>query len=101
MSLVLINFLTEKIYKMKKIILIIPLLLMSLWSMACPACEKQTPKILRGISHGAGPDGNVDYVIVAVSALIVLVTFYYSLKWILKPGEKAPNHIKRTILNFD
>lgn len=84
---------------MKKIILIVPHLLMSIWSMACPACEKQTPKFLRGISHGAGPDGNMDYVIITVFSLIVLVTFYYSLKWILKPGEKGSNHIKRTILN--
>lgn len=87
--------------KMKKLILIVPMLLMSLWSMACPACEKQQPKLLRGISHGAGPDGNIDLIIVGVCSLIVLVTFYYSLKWILKPGEKSPDHIKRTILNYD
>lgn len=79
----------------------IPLLLLSMAGFACPACEKQQPKLLRGISHGAGPDGNVDLLIIAVSSLIVLLTFYYSLKWIIKPGEKSPDHIKRAILNHD
>lgn len=86
---------------MKKLFLIIPLLLMSLLSFACPACEKQQPKLLRGFSHGSGPEGNVDLLIIGISSLIVILTFYYSLKWILKPGEKSPDHIKRAILNHD
>jgi len=75
-------------------------ILLSINAFACPVCEKQQPKILQGISHGAGPQSNWDYVIVWVTALIVLVTLYYTVKWLAKPGEKSNDHIKRTILDF-
>lgn len=66
---------------------------------ACPACEKQQPEILRGIVHGQGPDGNMDYFIVAIAVLIVAVTLYYSIRWLIRPGEKSPDHIKHLVLN--
>ena len=84
---------------MKKIFLLIPLMSSGLITWACPACEKQQPKLLKGITHGAGPSGNWDYVIVAVAIVITLVTFYYALKWMINPGESNINHIKRTVLN--
>ncbi len=65
---------------------------------ACPACEKQQPKILRGITHGAGPQGNWDYVIVWVTVAIVLVTLFFTVKWLIRPGEKSAQHIKRWVL---
>lgn len=68
---------------------------------ACPACEKQQPKLLQGITHGSGPDGNMDYVIIAIVVVIVLLTLFYSVKFIFKPGEKADNHIKKIIFNLD
>ena len=68
---------------------------------ACPVCEKQQPKVLRGVAHGAGPDNNWDYFIVGVIAVIVLITLYYSMKWLVRPGEERPNHIKRNVLDFD
>ncbi|MEO6915588.1 MAG: hypothetical protein ABI151_08010 [Chitinophagaceae bacterium] len=84
---------------MKKYLIIICLLLVKLAVFACPACEKQQPKILAGITHGAGPDSNWDYVIVWATVLIVLVTLFYTVKWLIKPGEKSYDHIKRTVLN--
>ncbi|MEO8569373.1 MAG: hypothetical protein ABI419_09555, partial [Ginsengibacter sp.] len=66
---------------------------------ACPACEKQQPKLLKGITHGAGPGGNWDYVIVAIAVAIVLFTLFFSVKWLIRPGEQSQNHIKRLILN--
>ena len=84
---------------MKKFLLLIPLLGFGLITWACPACEKQQPAILRGITHGAGPTGNWDYVIVAVTVVITLATLFYAVKWMINPGEKGLNHIKRTILN--
>ncbi|HXS56252.1 MAG TPA: hypothetical protein VN726_09010 [Hanamia sp.] len=84
---------------MKKFLLLLPLLGFGLITWACPACEKQQPKILRGITHGAGPSGNWDYVIVLAAVVITLVTLFYALKWMIKPGEKDLNHIKRTVLN--
>lgn len=86
---------------MKKILMILPLLLMGMTIWACPACEKQQPKILRGISHGVGPSSNWDLVIVFATVLIVLFTLFFTIKWIVNPGEKETSHIKRTVLNFN
>ena len=68
---------------------------------ACDACEKQQPEILRGITHGPGPQSNWDYLIVAVGAAIVVATFLFSIKWLLSPGEKGEKHIKRIVLNYE
>ena len=84
---------------MKKALLIIYLLIFGIAAVACPACEKKQPKILRGITHGAGPDSNWDYVIVLATVLIVLVTLFYTIKWLIRPQEKSMDHIKRTVLN--
>ncbi|MEO6948656.1 MAG: DUF6019 family protein [Ginsengibacter sp.] len=86
---------------MKKILVLLPMLMIGLITWACPACEKQQPKILRGITHGVGPSSNWDLVIVMITAVIVLATLFFTIKWIVKPGEKEPSHIKRTILNFN
>lgn len=66
---------------------------------ACPVCEKQQPKITQGITHGAGPQSNWDWVIIAVIAAITILTFIFSLKYLINPKEKNINHIKRLILN--
>lgn len=69
------------------------------YAMACDACEKQQPEITQGLTHGAGPESDWDWVIVAVIAAITLLTLAFSLKYLIKPGEKDNDHIKRTILN--
>ena len=66
---------------------------------ACPVCEKQQPKITQGLTHGAGPQSNWDWVIIAVVALITLLTFFYSLKYLIKKKKKNADHIKQSILN--
>lgn len=66
---------------------------------ACPVCEKQQPEITQGLTHGAGPQSNWDWVIIAVIAAITVLTFILSLKYLIKPKEKNANHIKRLILN--
>ena len=68
---------------------------------ACPVCEKQQPKLLQGISHGVGPQSSWDYVIIWAMVLIVAFTLYFSIKMLVKPGERAGNHIKRTILTIE
>lgn len=77
------------------------LLLISFGSFACPACEKQQPKILQRITHGAGPGSNWDYVIIWVAVVIVLFTLFFSVKWLIHPGEQSHSHIKRLILNTE
>ncbi|SOE23515.1 hypothetical protein SAMN06298216_3900 [Spirosomataceae bacterium TFI 002] len=66
---------------------------------ACPVCEKQQPAITQGLTHGAGPQSNWDWAIIAVISVITLLTFFYSLKYLLRPGESNSNHIKQSILS--
>ncbi|MDP2089648.1 MAG: hypothetical protein Q8J84_09645 [Flavobacteriaceae bacterium] len=66
---------------------------------ACPVCEKQQPKITQGLTHGAGPQSNWDWVIIAIITAVTVLTFIYSLKYLIKPGEKNNDHIKQSILS--
>jgi len=86
---------------MKKLMLLWSLMLMQMVSLACEVCKKQQPKVLRGITHGAGPASDWDYVIVGCMIVIVAVSLFYSIKWIVQPGEKQSEHIKHSILNLD
>ena len=86
---------------MKKILLILPLLIFGFVTWACPACEKQQPKFLKGVAHGGGPTSDWDYVIVIGTIILVAITLYFSVKYIVRPGEANADHIKRTILKFD
>lgn len=85
---------------MKKLLLLIPVIAFSITSIGCPACEAQQPKILRGIVHGSGPTSNWDYVAGIVTLIIVIAVLFYSIKWIINPGEREETHIKRNVLNF-
>ena len=86
---------------MKKSIYTTLLLVLSAISYACPMCDKQQPKILKGIAHGAGPESNLDYVIVWGMVAFVALTLFYAVKYLVKPKENNDNHIKRTIINFE
>jgi len=79
--------------------LIVIMLTQSVPVMACDACEKQQPKLLKGITHGAGPDSKWDYVIVAVMICITLYVLIATVKCLFRPSEKNKEHIKRIILN--
>lgn len=65
---------------------------------ACPVCERNQPKLLKGIVHGKGPDSNWDYVSVWITVIISVVALFYTVKWLIKPGEKNKNHIKYSII---
>lgn len=67
--------------------------------LACPVCEKNQPAVLKGISHGTGPQNNWDYLIVIVAVLIVIYTLFHTVRLLVKPGEQNDNHIKRTVIN--
>jgi len=84
---------------MRKILLSIALLLNAIYIIACPVCERNQPRVLKSITHGAGPESRWDYVIVWVTVAIVLGTFFFSVKWLIRPGETSDRHIKRFILN--
>ena len=44
------------------------------------------------------PDGAFEYGVLALAVVIVAVSLYLSLKYLMAPGEKDDAHIKRTIL---
>lgn len=86
---------------MKRLLALLVFISTAFGAMACPVCEKQQPALLKGISHGTGPQSNWDMVIIWVTVLIVVLTLYFSIKFLVKPGEKSKSHIKRYILDND
>lgn len=83
----------------KKVIGILLFLRAAIPAVACPVCDRNQPSVLKGITHGAGPESRWDYLIVWITVAIVLLTLFFSVKWIIRPGEKSDAHIKRMILN--
>lgn len=83
----------------KHVILWALMVLINSGAWACPVCDRNQPSFLRGWTHGSGPDGNSDYIIVIVMVLITLISLILTLRLIFKPGEKNIHHIKRFILN--
>ena len=86
---------------MKKILFLFIMLSGFVVAHACSVCEKQQPKILKGITHGAGPQNNWDYLIVWIAIVITVVSLFFSVKWLVWPKEKEEKHIKRIILNYE
>jgi hypothetical protein len=84
---------------MKKQLIILAILFFTTLSFACPTCEKAQPKIFRGITHGAGPESNWDYLIIGVTAIIVLYCGYIAVSRLIKPNEMNKEHIKNAFLN--
>lgn len=91
----MINF---RIMKSKIISSLLLMILMVSPIFACEVCEAEQPKILQGVVHGPGPESGVDYIITIIAAVIVLFTLVLSIKYLVRPGEKNPDHIKNIIL---
>jgi len=69
---------------------------------ACPVCERAKARAAFGsITHGVGPTSNWDFVAVWIVISAVLLSFFYSVKWLIKPADNNPDHIKHSILNFE
>ncbi len=47
----------------------------------------------------AAPPGILDYLIVAVSVIILLVAIGLFIRGFARPGERDPGHIKRKVLD--
>ncbi|RQP09879.1 MAG: hypothetical protein EAS48_08150 [Chryseobacterium sp.] len=84
--------------KLRNILSVFTLLIAGFYY-ACDVCQEQQPKITANLTHGPGPGSNWDWVAVAIIGAIVVATFIYSLKFLISPGEKSPDHIKNVILN--
>lgn len=66
---------------------------------ACDVCQKNQPAVLKNITHGVGPQGNLDYIIIWSAAAIVLVAAIFSIKYMIKPKENNNSHIKNIVTN--
>ena len=85
--------------KMKKNILSAILFFAFQYSiLACEVCERNQPKLLKGVVHGAGPESNWDYAGMWFMIIISLLTLFFTVKWLIRPGEKNSEHIKYFIL---
>jgi|TARA_B110000967_G_C18898265_1_gene572456 hypothetical protein len=84
---------------MKNRLLIIFALLMSNAGYACEVCKAKQPKGFENLTHGEGPQGNIDYFIMYSAILIVGYTLIMSVKYLINPKEKNQRHIKNIVLN--
>ncbi len=85
---------------MKKILLTISLFIIQIpVLLACDLCQKNQPEILKDVTHGQGPQGQWDYVIIWVAIIIVAITLFLSIKYLVRPREDDPAHIKNIIVN--
>lgn len=57
-------------------------------------CEKVSPL---GTAGADDSKGFMDAVIIGIAVIIVLFTLIMSMKYLFKPGEKDPNHIKNIV----
>ncbi|MBI1286506.1 MAG: hypothetical protein GC178_02910 [Flavobacteriales bacterium] len=84
---------------MKKPIVSLILFLSSATAFACEVCKRNQPRVLQEFTHGAGPDGTVDYLIMGSAILIVAVALGLAIKFLVKPNENNPEHIKNIVTN--
>ncbi|MBC7383958.1 MAG: hypothetical protein H7296_13385 [Bacteroidia bacterium] len=86
---------------MKKTLFFLLLLSHQLYSMACPVCERNQPKILKGIVHGSGPENYLDYLALWGMVVLVVFTLFFSVKLLIQPNESTKDHIKNSIFNIE
>lgn len=67
--------------------------------MGCPVCERNQAGMLKGIAHSGGPQSSWDYLIVWLMAGIALLALFYTVRYLVRPGEASPGHIKRMVVN--
>ena len=84
---------------MKNRLLIIIALLISNAGFACEVCKAKQPKGFENLTHGEGPQGNIDYIIMYSALIIVGYTLIMSVKHLVKPKENNLDHIKNLVLN--
>lgn len=84
---------------MKRISVLLLLLCIQKVSLACDVCKDKQPEALSGITHGTGPNSNVDYFIIWSAVILVSFTLFYSIKYLIKPEPKNSQHIKNIVTN--
>jgi len=78
---------------MKKIVTcIITILLVTGQIFACELCKSHQPELLKNVAHGTGPQGNVDYVILWTAVVVVFITLFLSVRYLVQPEKLDKNH---------
>ena len=67
-------------------------------ALACEVCKKNQPEVLKDISHGTGAQADLDYVIIWSAVIIVAITLYLSVKFLVRPKEGTRGHIKNIVV---
>ena len=83
----------------RKLIFLVTLVMLAIPSMACEVCQVNQPKMLKNITHGTGPQGNTDMIIIWSAAVIVTITLFFSIKYLVNPKENNEEHIKNSVIN--
>jgi hypothetical protein len=74
-------------------------LLLALPALACPLCAKNQPKGFANITHGVGPGGPFDYVMLYGSIAVVVFTMGLFLHFLVRPDGRR-NQARREHLSF-
>lgn len=65
-----------------------------------PATGEENPQeTVKNTSHGGAPESQWDVLIMGGAAIIVIVTLVLSIKYLWKPGENSPDHIKNIVID--
>ncbi len=83
----------------KSLIAAIATLLLALPALACPVCEKNQPKGFAGITHGVGPGGTFDYLMLYGSIAVVVLTFALFFRCLVRPDSRR-YETRRVQLSF-
>ncbi|MDQ2793626.1 MAG: hypothetical protein M3Y12_06410 [Bacteroidota bacterium] len=82
-----------------RLLTLLATLFLTLPALACPVCEKNQPKGFANITHGVGPGGPFDYVMLYGSIAVVAVTFILFFRYLLRPDNRR-NQARREQLTF-
>ena len=82
----------------KKTSLTLFTLLITIVGHACEICSAKQPKGFENITHGEGPEGNIDYIIMYGAIVIVGYTLIMSVRYLVKPSEPRRGEIKNIVL---
>ncbi|MCX8473307.1 MAG: hypothetical protein ORN85_06620 [Sediminibacterium sp.] len=67
-------------------------------SFACDVCKRANErKMWINVGHGSGADNWTDFIWIFITAIITIYTLFFSIKYLYKPEEKSPQHIKYSI----
>lgn len=77
----------------------VTLILWGSYALACDACQLRQPEVTKDLTHGTGPESSWDWFIVGIVILITVLAFIFSIKYLVKPGEKDRKHIKYSVFS--